>query len=233
MELRAYAGVIRRYWYIVVIVPVLVLAGVLYQASRAKTTYSSKVELSIVRNGDQPQSSAVYGLYNDYYNYLTSEYTLDDMVGLVQGNVFAHDVSAELAKTDGISMSTKDVQMALGSSRLNRILTIQAKADSKARAESIAAAAGKVLEAEGVGFFGFKDPSQQAMIKTIQTATSATASTNRQRIILALQVIIGIIAGILIAFLIDYIDDTLRSPEMVSSSLRLPVIAAIPNGRQR
>lgn len=233
MELRAYAGVIRRYWYIVVIVPVLVLAGVLYQASRAKTTYSSKVELSIVRNGDQPPSSAVYGLYNDYYNYLTSEYTLDDMVGLVQGNVFAHDVSAELAKTDGIKMSTKDVQMALGSSRLNRILTIQAKADSKAKAEAIAAASGKVLEAEGVGFFGFKDPSQQAMIKTIQTATSATASTNRQRIILALQVIIGIIAGILIAFLVDYIDDTLRSPEMVSSSLRLPVIAAIPNGRQR
>lgn len=233
MELRAYAGVIRRYWYVVVIVPVLVLAGVIFQASRAKTTYTSKTELSIVREGDQAPSSAVYGLYNDYYNYLTSEYTLDDMVGLVQGNVFAQDVSAELAKTDGISMSTKDVQMALASSRLNRILTIQAKADSKTRAEAIAAAAGKVLEAKGVGFFGYKDPGTQAMIRTVQTASEATASTNRQRIILALQVIIGIIAGILIAFLIDYIDDTLRSPEMVSSSLRLPVIAAIPDGRQR
>jgi len=232
VELRAYAGVLRRYWYIVVIVPVLVLAGVLYQASRAKTSYTSKTELSVVRDQEQPPSSPFY-TYNDYYAYLASEYTLDDMVGLVQGNVFAHDVSTELAKTDGITMSTKDVQTALSSSRLNRILTIQAKADSKARAEAIAAAAGKVLAAKGTGFFGFTDPSKDAMIRTIQTATSATASTGRQRIILALQVIIGLIAGILIAFLVDYIDDTLRSPEMVSSSLRLPVIAAIPNGRQR
>lgn len=232
MELMDYLSVLWRRWYIVVLVPLIVLAGVLYQATKSTTTYMATAQIAVTRAPEQPPSTNFFQ-YNDYYTYLASEYALDDFVTVVKGNIFANDVSKTIAGTDHVDISPSAIQTAITSSRLNRILSIHAQANSAQRAKMIAQAAAATLEKNGTSYFGYDSPARSAIFKTIQTANTATPSTKRRDILLALEVLIGLLAGILIAFFIEYIDDTLRSPETVSAALDLPVLATIPDGRRR
>ncbi|HET9017276.1 MAG TPA: Wzz/FepE/Etk N-terminal domain-containing protein [Thermomicrobiaceae bacterium] len=233
MELKDYLSVLWRRWYIVVLVPILVLAGVLYQQSHAHPIYTATTRLAVVREPEPAPATPSYYSYDNYYAYLASEYLLDDLVEVVHGNVFASDVAHTIATTKGIQMSPGEVQAALGGDRLNRILTITATSTDRSQAVMIAQAAGETIKAKAGSYFGYKTPAQQVSITTVQTANDAVPNTHRTLLLAALQVAVGLFAGILIAYFVEYLDDRLRSPETVSAALGVPVIGAIPNGKGR
>src|SRR6185437_5725106 len=94
VELKTYLSILWRRWYIVVLVPLIVLVGVVYQSRNSKLTYSAQARVSVVRSSEEPQQTQ-YFQYDGYYQYLASEYALDDLVQVVQGNVFASDVARD------------------------------------------------------------------------------------------------------------------------------------------
>lgn len=231
MELKDYLDILRRRWYLVAIVPVIVLVGVVYQAARFSPSYTATAQIAVTSRPEQATTPDYR--YDNYYAYLTSEYILDDLVEVVRGNVFAADVAKTIADTHGVQVSPGQVQGAMGSSRVNRILTLTATASDPQRAVMIVQGAAATLQAKGASYFGPDSPGRSAMFEMIQQAEGAGANTQRQNLILVLQVLVALFAGVLLAFLVDYLDDTLRSPEHVTATLGLPVIGTIPNGRER
>ena len=229
MELKAYLRILWERWYIVVLVPLIVLVGVVYQ-SRSKTlTYTSQAKMSIVRSAEQPGENQ-YFQYDGYYQYLASEYALDDLVQVVQGNVFANDVSKMIKTDSGQDISAGEVQGSITSSRVNRILTISATSSTADRATLIASEAAKTLETNGTGYFK-SNPDVGASVQTIQQALGAGANSNKRNLLYILQIAVAIFAGVVIALFVDYLDDSLRSPEAVSNALGVPVIGVIPRER--
>jgi capsular polysaccharide biosynthesis protein len=229
VELKAYLSTLWRRWYIVVLVPLVVLAGVLYQSRSINLTYSAQAKLSVVRSAEDPVQSQ-YFQYDGYYQYLASEYALDDLVQVVQGNVFTTDVATEIKKDAGVDVSAGEVQGAIQSSRVNRILTISVTSSSADRAVLIASEAAKTLESNGTSYFK-TTPAVSASIQTIQKPLSAGVNSNKRNLLYLLQIAVALFAGVVIALFVDYLDDTLRSPESVSSALGLPVIGIIPSER--
>ena len=229
MELKTYLATLWRRWYIVVLVPAIVLVGVLYQSRRTSPTYTAEARLSVVRSSQQPNNPNFQ--YDGYYQYLASEYAIDDLVQVVQGNVFASDVAARIKADTGQDISAGEVQGAVQSSRVNRILTITATSSSPGRAVTIASEAAKTLETKGTEFFK-TTPDVTASIQTIQQPLSAGENTSKRLILYLMQIAVAVFAGVLIALFIDYLDDTLRTPEAVTVALELPVIGVIPNERR-
>lgn len=233
MELRDYLAVLGRRWYIAALVPVLVLAGVLVQASQTRPSYTATAQIAVTRTPEQPPPQPDFFLYDGYYAYLSSEYLLDDLVGVVRGNVFANDVARTLAATKGVQISPDEIQAAITSDRLNRILSIHATSADPNRAVLIAQAAATTLEQKGASFFGLNGPGNGANMAMVQTPAGAASNSRRQEFLQALEVLVAIFAGVLLAFLVDYLDDTLRTPETVTATLGVPVIGSIPNGKER
>lgn len=230
MELKSYIQILWRRWWLVALVPLLVLVGVLYQATRSQPSYTATAKMAVSQQPEQDTGSTYYR-YDQYYALLSSEFMLDDLVDIVRGNVFAGDVAKTIADKDHVTVSPGEVQGSIGSSRTNRILTINVHAATPERAVMIAQAATTTLEQKGTAYFGSNPAERGAIIATVQQPLSAAANTTRQQLILVLEVIVALFAGVLLAFLVDYLDDTLRSPEMVSAALGMPVIGTIPDGR--
>lgn len=228
MELKAYAAVLWRRWYLVALVPLLVLVGVLYQISQEQRTYTATARLSIIRPGEEPATGEFQ--YDSYYRYLASEFALDDMVEVTRGNVFASDVAEKIQETTGTAISAGEVQGSLRSERKHRILTLEANSSDSDHALLIAGAAAQTLEEKGTTYFGFSEDTP-AMVETIERPEFASSNTTRQLLLYALQLFAALFAGVVLAYLVDYLDDTLRSAETVSTALDLPVIGMIPRGR--
>jgi capsular polysaccharide biosynthesis protein len=229
VELKEYIVILWRRWWLVVLLPLIVLVGVLYQAASGQPTYTATAQLAVTRS---PQQATIPEFrYDEYYNYLASEYMIDDMVDIVLGNVFAQDVSETIAATNSVNVAPDEIQEAISSSRRHRILTINVTASAPERAMMIAVAAAATLEQNGTAYFGFNPAERGAIIQTVQQPLFASANTEREWLIMALEVVVALFAGVLLAFLVDYLDDTLRSPAMVSAALRIPVIGMIPGGR--
>ncbi|HVB65788.1 MAG TPA: hypothetical protein VNE17_13720, partial [Nitrolancea sp.] len=86
------------------------------------------------------------------------------------------------------------------------------------------------LESNGTSYFK-TTPAVSASIQTIQKPLSASVNSNKRNLLYLLQIAVALFAGVVIALFVDYLDDTLRSPESVSNALGLPVIGIIPSER--
>jgi len=226
MELRAYLAILWRRRWIALILPALVLAGVVLQAMQSRPSYTATARLIVTRVPQEAPPDVFR--YDEYYLYLTNEYTVDDFTEVVRGNVFAADVAQRLAQTTGMQVSAGEVQGALSVERRNRALTIRATSFDPQRAVAIAQAAAQTLEERGTQYFGFDDASRRAIISVIEQPLGAASDTRRQQMLWALQLAVAVVGGVLVAFLVDYLADTLDTAEAVQDALGLPVIGVIP-----
>ncbi len=229
MELKAYLATLWRRWYVIVLVPAIVLVGVLLQSRRTTPTYTSTAKVTVIRSSEQPNNPNFQ--YDGYYQYLASEYALDDLVQVVQGNVFADDVAKNIKADTGQDISAGEVQGAIASSRVNRILTLNVTSSSPDRAVTIASEAAKTLQQKGTDYFK-TTPDVTASIQTIQQPLGAGENTSKRMLLYLMQIAVAIFGGILIALFIDYLDDTLHTPEAVTTALGLPVVGVIPSDRR-
>src|SRR5690606_2693122 len=122
--LKDYLAILWHRWYLVLLVPALVLVGVVVQATQTKPSYTATARVAVTHAPEVEPPQPDYFRYDDYYTYLASEYLIDDLVEVVRGNVFAADVAKTIDETTGIQVSPGEIQGAISSDRLNRILSI-------------------------------------------------------------------------------------------------------------
>ena len=141
MELRAYVAVLRRRWWLPVLLVGLTLALTLLDQrpwQPRPPAYALGLSFSV---GVQPQAEAGEYNYDGYYSALASEYLIDDFSEIVKGSAFAAEVSRRLAD-QGITVAPGSIQGSTQAGKLHRILTITLYGGDPAQLNAIADAVG-------------------------------------------------------------------------------------------
>lgn len=225
MELKHYLLILLRRWPAVVALPLLVGALAVYQEATRQTVYSTTMRAAVVRVRD-PLPPGEYA-FDDYYNYVASEFAIDDLVEATRGNVFAQAVAARV-EAGGMPANPEDVQKSMASERRQRILSITVSSNDPNRAKAIASAAVAELQASAYSYIGGDANAANSSVNVINQPSDPMPNVARARLLLALEVLAAVGAGVLLAFLVHYIDDTLYDAEGVAAALELPHLASIP-----
>jgi capsular polysaccharide biosynthesis protein len=224
MELKAYAGVIRRYLWLVVGLPLAVLLLTLLlsvmgeqspQLYRATTTLLVDVPPLPAEPdmGFDPRESAA----------AAAAYLVDDFSEFVTSEAFAGLVTARLA-TQGINVPPGAISGSESSETRHRVLILAVTWPNAAEARAIIGAAGEVAQSGLDQYFA-----RSGVVSVLSgPAVAPIAAPLAEQIQMPLRVLLALLVGLGLAFLLDYLDDSVRTAEEAEVLLRAPVVGEIP-----
>jgi capsular polysaccharide biosynthesis protein len=228
MELRTYWRIILRRWWLPVGLAVVVgiLTLVMQKPWQPRpATYSATMRFNV---GLQPERIPGVYTYDRYYTMLTSEYLVDDLGEIVRSQLFATAVSQRLAG-QGISVPAGAIGASTQPGKLHRILTVNVSWGNEAQLRAIADAVAATLTERSADFFG-QFSAEEADIRLIDPpAIGRVVRSAREQLDLPLRILLALAAGIGLAFLLDYLDDSVRDRTDLER-LGLPVLGEVPRG---
>lgn len=227
MELREYWGIAARRWPFIAAVTLLTLVASTLMIAFGPTMYKSEMRLTISTRPEPRQGD--YYMYDRYYTWLTAEYLVDDFGEVIKSDAFAQDVAARLGQT----FDKDAIQRELTTKKTHRILTITVTTLSAQQSYDIATAVKAVLEETAPTYFVQLD-SNDAMLRVIDDPQAQPEMGLVRRVAeIALRTLVGFIAAVALAFLIHYLDPTLRTPREAEQILGMPILGEIPRVRGR
>jgi protein tyrosine kinase modulator len=224
MELRAYWLILRRRWWVPALLLVLVAALTPFTYHSPAPIYQASVRFTIGVSANRN----VTGVDPLLTSYQASEYIRDDFVEILHSEMFAADVNANLKGTN----LTIDKNAIAGSvEKQHRIMSMTITWGDEKQAGVIASAAAKTLEDQNAKYFQ-QLGSEGASVTIIDGPdVGPVAPSLRERLDIPIRLGLALAAGVLLAFLLDYLDDTVRdSAELEALGLR--VLGEIPSGRR-
>ncbi|MBI5878404.1 MAG: hypothetical protein HZB53_12215 [Chloroflexi bacterium] len=228
MELKAYWNVVLRRWWIIAVLVVVVFGASQLLAPKPTTSYTVSMRFAIGLAADaMPAGAATY--YDPaYYDWLVSEYLTDDFSEIVKSSAFAQDVS----QCAGQGVAPGMVQGTANTQKQHRILTLSLSGGDRQQVTAIADCAAKVLRENNAKYFAQLN-TYRASIQIIDGPNVAEATSDlRGRLDLPIRLALAVVAGIALAFLIDYLDDSVRGARDVEA-LGLSVVGEIPRARRK
>ncbi len=267
MELRAYWTIIwRRIWVVALVVGIVALfVGYQYYHLRkipgALKAYSSNITIQI---GLQPTGN---GDTNSANYVIVSEALADSMVTspLLTTREFDTAISKQIAQDMaeiqqrfgpnpdlGDWLNSDAIGQALNATRVHSFVTITTTWSTPAGAWAIANALGEVSVTNIGAYLNYEIQNNalqnqttisvppQVTARVISAAsdsiTVAGSSANKLTLYM-LMLLVALVLGIALTFLLDYLDDRIRTKEEVTELLGIPTYAVIPRapspGRNR
>lgn len=226
MELRAYWAIIMRRWWLPVglalLVAVLALAAQRPWQPRP-VSYHASMRFNV---GVQPERIPGVYTYDRYYTMLTSEYLVDDLGEIVRSQAFAAAVSERLAG-EGITVPAGAIGASTQPGKLHRILTVSINWPNENELRAVANAVAATLTGGSADFFG-QFSAEEADIRLIDPPVVGIAGRPAsEQLDIPLRVLLALLAGLGLAFLLDYLDRSVRDRSDVEK-LGLPILAEIP-----
>ncbi|HUV73356.1 MAG TPA: Wzz/FepE/Etk N-terminal domain-containing protein [Anaerolineae bacterium] len=224
MELREYWTILWRRWWVIVALLLLVLAGSIFSRPHPIPMYQASMRFTI---GVSSESDGGRVTMDPLYSaYLASEYIADDFTEIVRSESFAGDVSARLAG-QGIAVPPGAIQGFTVAEKQHRILTMVITWPDEAQLRAIAQAAGETLEEENAKYFK-QLGSEGAEVFVIDSPRVVPLGVGlKDSLEIPIRLALAVLAGAGLAFLLHYLDDTVRDPEEVES-LGMGVLGRIP-----
>ena len=224
MELRQYWTIVRRWWWIPSLLVVLVAAITLatqrpWQSS--SPLYTTSLSFSVGLEPEQPG-----GGEENYYVALASEYLIDDLAEVVRGSEFAAAVSERLEK-QGVTVPAGALQGSTQAGKLSRILTVSSVWGNPEELAAIADAVVATIEANAADFMPRLFAQNGAAYLINRGSVGEVGPSLRQRLDLPVRLLIALVAGIGLAFLLDYLDNRIRERQDVER-LGLTIVGEIP-----
>ncbi|MCX7671302.1 MAG: hypothetical protein N2439_14695 [Anaerolineae bacterium] len=226
MELRAYWRIVRRRWWL----PIGLTAAVLFLTLAASrpwqprpTTYRATMRFNV---GVQPERIPGVYTYDRYYTMMASEYLVDDLSEVVRSSAFADAVNRKLAER-GIVIASNAIAAHTQPGKLHRIFTVSITWPDKAQLRAIADAVAATLTTDSADFFAQFSPAE-ADIRLIDAPDVVPVGRPaREQLDLPLRLVLALAAGVALAFLLDYLDDAVRTRDDLKH-LGLEVVGEIP-----
>lgn len=238
MELIALWNTLRRRWWLIAIPTLITLLWTLPSLPDAISppeTYGATIRFSAAAPPDAENAQAAStdsqsrsGTYEDisYVPWLASEYLVVNLPHWIRGSLFATLVSQKLDE-QGIQISGDDLRPAFNADSTRSILAVYLGWDDQAELEKIAEAAISVLQTHAQEYFP-QLASEAAIFQPLdEIDVVRTAPPLSARLRPFMRVFVGLIAGLGLAFLADYLDDSVRSIDDLEK-LSLVVVASIP-----
>jgi capsular polysaccharide biosynthesis protein len=230
MELRTYWDIIRRRWWLPVGLTLLVAALTLIAQRPWQSrpiSYSASMRFNV---GIKPERIPGTYTYDRYYTMLTSEYLVDDLGEIVRSQAFAGAVSQRLAD-QGIAAPAGAIGAVTQPGKLHRILTVSVVWPKEDELRAIADAVTATLTDSTADFFG-QFSADEADIRLIDPpVVSVVGRPAREQLDLPLRILLALTAGLGLAFLLDYLDRSVRDRSDVEK-LGLKILAEIPRAKR-
>jgi capsular polysaccharide biosynthesis protein len=225
LELSHYASVLRRRWWLIVAITALSFAAASLAAWRGPCAFQANMRMA-VSVVPEPRREGYYG-YDNYYPWLASEYLADDLSELVRSQAFAEDVSAEM----GFRVDPATLASVARTKKTHRMLDLSICGSEGPGTLAIAEAYERVLNSRLGDYMGMLQ-ANNGLVRIINRPSLARASGGTALIgEILLRTAIGFLLAVGLAFLLEYLDDRLRTRREVEDLLEWPVLGEIPMQR--
>ncbi len=226
MELRRYLAIIQRAWWLVIGVPLVVLAFSLlsFRPDPARYRVTAKMAVTL----DAIGGNEILPDMNIYNSWQTSQFIVDDLPAIVRSQAFATAVSQWISQNRGMALDAGTIQGTFDVEREHRIVALIVNADSPEQATAIAAGSVAVLQEQGLRFWN-RAPADGLAVSALDLPTTASALSRWPQPItrLALRLMLAFVAGIGLTFLRHYLDQIVREHTDLDG-MGVPMLAAIP-----
>jgi capsular polysaccharide biosynthesis protein len=223
MELVRYWRIVRRRWWLIVGLLVVVLIATLLTYDRSPPQqYVATVRFNVGLE-PVPPADADY-LYNPLDVWLSSEYLMDDLASAVRGSEFARRVAARL---DGQDL---DFAGALSAATEFRVLTVSVSGQDPDQLSDLTSAAIVVLVEEAPELVGPLGDARPVLRLIDPPVVVPVGRGLRDKLGVPIRLGLALLAGIAGAFLLDYVDPSVREPDELEQ-MGLVVLARIPRHR--
>jgi hypothetical protein len=145
MERELYLGILRRYWWLVVAVPLLTALIATAAALGRPPRYGATARLLITRDPSSPGAAGRTAAGEDT--------TAQDLPAILSSAAFRHDLAAELARR-GQPIGEADLAGAISASTSEHAVAIVVASGQPGQATAIAQALIEVLRAGGMRYWG-------------------------------------------------------------------------------
>jgi capsular polysaccharide biosynthesis protein len=228
MELRNYFKIALRWWWLILVPPLVVGAYSFAKRQPPAVAYATSLRFT----AGQPEAPATSGYDPNYYRWLTSEYIIGGLKDWVRTGAFADAVSAELA-TRGLSISAGGVAGAINfSDNARSILVVGLQWNDPQQLTTLAQAVTTVLQTKNAAAF----PQLGGQLATVtpldQAGIAPVLPSLRARFDIPLKVALGLVVGLALALAAHYLDPFVHEKSELED-LGLPVVAEIPIGGKR
>lgn len=221
MELRRYWAVLRRYFWLITLIFLIVLGGSLLTRRPSPPRYGASMRFVV---GIIPQSGGDYYEYDRYYTWLASEYMVDDMAEVVRGRAFADKVASRLSLPPGSLYGT------IASESKHRVLTLHIHWHNPQQLQEIAGTVAELVQ-KPEEFFPQLGGQEARLVLIDPPVVYPIGPSLREKLDLPLKLVLALGAGIALTFFLNYLDDTIRSGEDLEA-LGLKVLGEIPARRR-
>ncbi len=227
MELKQLWAVIARRWWLVLL-PAVVALILSLSALRAMITPPLVYTVTIRFTASQIPTDNTAKTFQDqsYIPWLASEYAVSNLARWMGTESFAREMSDKLNQ-QGKPIDVGAIRSAIIPDSVRSILSITLTWPDPDEIKLMAQAAIDVLrERNGAYFsqFGAKPAEVKPLDAIVVTPAPTPLGT---RLGPLARIMIGLVAGLALAFLAEYLDPTLRNRAEIET-LGLPVIAEIP-----
>jgi capsular polysaccharide biosynthesis protein len=235
MELREYWSIIRRRWWLPVGIGLIALIASTVVGIRGASAFKTDMRLAVSTIPTQDPNAEKY-FDPTYYSNLDSEYLADDMSEFMTSRAFADEVHRELATSSTpTDVDIETIMSATRTKKTHRFIDITITTPTFEEGSAIAGSISRILS----------DPSHVAQYLTALTAYKTQMEivtppvTHRANTLvgliseIALRTLIGVLVGVGLAFLLDYLDQSVRTREEAERLLEMPVLAEIPRTKTR
>ncbi len=227
MEVLAYWQIIRRRWWIPLLLTFIVATVSAYQLrpwQSPPATFSATMRLLV---SVLPAADADLTMYDArFYAWQTSEYLVDDFTEVVNSSLFAGNVRQRLSD-EGIVIPPGAIRGSSATGRLHRILTITINWPSREELAAIAEAIDDELATNSAFYFAQLGTENTKVTVLDRPTISVIAPSLRFRIEWPLRTLLAFVVGLGLVFLLDYLDTSLRSSQDVEA-MGIPVVGMIP-----
>jgi len=217
MELRQYWQIIwRRWWLIAALVGlVLVLSLITYRAPAP--VYQATMRFAIGIEGSAPVNAISGEGRSDAW--LASEYLADDLSEVLKGGDFA----ARISERVGFPVPAGTIF----ASREHRIMTVSITAQDRDQVQAIAEAVGAVVQNVSADYFPQLAGVEAEAILIDGPGIGQVGRSLKDKLDLVLRLFVALVAGVALAFLWDYLDNTVRNRAELEA-LDVTVLGEIP-----
>lgn len=219
MELRTLLKILKRYWYLIILPPILVgvFTWATYRAPAA--AYASTLRFSVGYAPDQ-QTMSLYD--RKYPAWLTSEYIAGGLSDWAKTGDFAQAV----ADVAGGDVTAGEVAGSLVSDHLRSIVVLYLNGGDPERLAAIGSAAIKVLQVRNNVIF--PQNGEGAIVTALDGVVVAPAPPSlRTRLDIPIRLALGLALGVVLAFIVWYFDPRIRD-RADAEAIGLNIIAEIP-----
>jgi capsular polysaccharide biosynthesis protein len=215
MDLTQLIAIVRRRWWLVVAVPLVVFAAGFWLTSDPPYESSLRATILIPGDTDIPGNAERPELM-----------VLDDAPELVSSAVFAMMVVDAMPDDAAAALTVDDVKSALRGERYSRVLTVVATRSDADDAKAIADAAAQILP-EAVNQYLVADGGEAATVQVIDPPSEPSPANTNRWLILAVETFVAFLVAVGLAVLLDGIvsrrsEPLIRPPAEVHDADSVP-----------